>query len=65
MRCVMRSLATPDTQAARSSWLAQSRQKVPSLSGKCSLHLCCEKVLLAVRRFQRATRRATTQGPIS
>ena len=65
MRRVMRLLATPDTQNARSTWLAQSRQKVPSLSGKCSLYLCCEKVSLAVPRCERVTRRATTQGPIS
>ena len=51
MRRVMRSLATPDTQTARSTWFAQSRQKVPSLSGKCSAYLCCEKELLAVPRW--------------
>ena len=65
MRRVMRSLATPDTQTARSTWLAQSRQQVPSFSSKCSLYLCCEKVLLAVPRCERVTRRATSQGPIS
>ena len=65
MRRVMLSLTTPDTQTARSTWLAQSRQKVPSLSGKFSLYLCCEKVSLTVPRCERVTRRATTQGPIS
>ena len=61
MRRVMRSLAIPDTLTAKSTWLPQSRQKARSLSWKCSLYLCCEKVLLAAPR----TRRATTHGPIS
>ena len=55
MRRVMRSLATPDPLTASSTWLAQSRQEVPSLS---------RMVSLAVLRCERVTRRATTQGPI-